>query len=100
MSDDRISCSDCAYRVNDRCKVARESTLIGVWSDFPYWREDPRRCVLFEAKAGAEDRRSGRERYPTMWAEYQATQAQRTRVRSETNQRGVARAKAALGQPA
>lgn len=94
--DDRVLCSDCVSRVADRCKVARESVLLGVWSDFPYWRDDPRRCVLFEARAGAVDQRSGRDRYPTMWAEYETTQAERTRVRRETNQRGIARAKAAV----
>lgn len=73
--DDRISCFDCSDL--GRCKAP-----------FRAHPDLPRRCEFFAPKRGVSDQRIGRERFPTLWAEYQESRAATARA-------GIAKAKAA-----
>lgn len=83
MKDDRVTCHECL--IIGRCNgpIRAEPDLL-------------RRCEVFEPQRGAADRRNGAARFPTLAAERAVIQQEATRVRRETNQRGVERAKAAI----
>lgn len=73
MNDDRIRCLECReLRRNGDCLAAREHRRLDVSEYYgPCELDLPRRCEFYAAKAGAEDQRPGRVRYPTLWAEYE-----------------------------
>jgi hypothetical protein len=102
--DDRILCTDCReLRRNGDCLAARERRRLDVSEYYGHGAIDlPWRCEFFAPKPGAADQRSGRERYPTLYAEYEAAQARRNGFRREAAVRGIERAKAAIepnGEP-
>jgi len=98
IRDDRILCTACRELApSGRCRAAARRERIDVAEDYAPAEVDlPRRCVFYAPLDQADDLRSGRERFPTLAAEYDAWCAERTRVRRDTAQRGVERAKAAL----
>jgi len=70
--DDRILCTDCRELApNGNCRAAMRRERRDVRRDYGQAELDlPHRCEFFRAKPDAEDQRSGRERYPTMYADY------------------------------
>lgn len=94
--DDRIVCSDCASFRRDRCNVASEHKLLGVWSFIESLVDQPTRCIFFAPRPGAADPRTGAARYPWLWAEYQAVKEERHRVFRSHAARGLERAKEAI----
>lgn len=98
MNDDRIFCTDCRELAwNGDCLSAKEGRRLDVRQRYGHADIDlPHRCPFFLAKKGAEDQRSGRERFPWLFAEYEAKQAERGQVNREHAQRGIQRAKEAL----
>src|SRR5690349_10857415 len=99
IADDRTLCAACRELASSgRCRAAARRERIDVAEDYAPAEVDlPRRCVFYASLEHAEVQRSGRERFPVLAAEYDAWCVERTRVRRETAQRGVERAKAALG---
>lgn len=102
MIDDRILCIDCReYSAwNGGCLSAKEGRRHDVGERYGPAHPDEllRRCEFFLAKQQAEDQRSGRERFQSLWAVYEASQQDRQRINNGHAQRGLERAKAALGQ--
>lgn len=116
MIDDRILCTDCCELVQRRtdvvtlegdpakarrgdCLAAVERRRLDVHGRYgPADVDLPRRREFFAPLAGANDRRTGRERYPILWAEYEKRIDERTRVTRGAAQRGIERAKVAIGR--
>jgi hypothetical protein len=99
VNDDRIFCGDCKeLRVwNGDCLSAREGRRLDVGPRYGHADLDlPHRCAFFLAKKGAEDQRSGRERFPWLFAEYEQKQAERNQFNRDLAVRGLERAKAAI----
>ena len=98
MIDDRILCTDCReLRRNGDCLAARERRRLDVSEYYGHGAIDlPWRCEFFAALPGAEDQRTGAERYPDLYAEYEAKQAERNGFRREAAVRGIQRVKAAI----
>ena len=101
FADDRILCTGCReLRRNGDCLAARERRRLDVSEYYgPSEIDLPRRCEFFIPKPGAVDQRSGAERYPDLYAEYEAKQAERNGFRREAAVRGIERAKEALDHP-
>lgn len=96
MNDDRIVCADCKSFRRGRCTVADQHKLVGVWGFIAALVEIPTRCIFFAPLAGADDPRSGAERFPWLVENYQSVSKERRRVFYAHAQRGLERAKAAL----
>ena len=98
MIDDRILCTNCReLRRNGDCLAARERRRLDVSEYYgPSELDLPRRCEFFAAKPAAVDQRSGAERYPDLYAEYAAKQAELNSFRREAAVRGIQRMKAAI----
>ena len=80
------------------CLAAIERRRLDVHSQYgPADVDLPRRCEFFLPLRDADDQRTGRERYPTLWAEYEAKQDRLNGFRRDAAQRGLERAKAAIG---
>jgi len=79
FADDRIRCLDCReLRRNGDCLAARERRRLDVSEYYGHGATDvPWRCEFFVAKPDAADQRSGAERYPDLYAEYETKQAER-----------------------
>lgn len=97
MSDDRILCRDCA-NFDARCTIATERNLPGAWMHFTTLVELPQRCIFFVPLRSAVDQRTGAQRWPEFAEHYRTVKRELRRVEHETAQRGITRAKAAIGQ--
>lgn len=112
--DDRVYCTDCrAYaartqevRLDDGmpytakrgdCLQAATGRRLDVWRHYgPADVDLPRRCAHFLPFRDAVDQRTGRERFPVLYAEYEAAIAAKSGDRRAAAQRGIERAKSAL----
>lgn len=92
MIDNRISCEQCRCLDGRICRAERGD----VGERYGPVLELLHRCPHFAPLRGAADQRTGRERYPLLWEEYAAAQAERNGFRRDAAARGVERAKAAL----
>lgn len=66
--DTRVRCTDCReYSQAGTCRAVARAEL----RDAPLFPPDcPAHCVGFKAKEGAQDARSGAERFPHAWKAY------------------------------
>jgi len=78
MADDRINCADCADYNGMNCIAARTGRRRDVHARYCPDTSTPRRCAFFSPQRGQKDRRTGAERWPSLWIDYvEATPAQK-----------------------
>jgi hypothetical protein len=73
-ADDRVSCEACCLYNPPFCSAARHGDRLDVQRNYGPAVVDtpPRRCPHYRPHRANPDQRTGRERWPRMYAEYEA----------------------------